>query len=281
MASLAFAVDTAAGAFVLRIAASDDGFRKDATAHSLFAGAGVPVPPVVATGAVDECWHYAIAPRCVGTRLSALTAAQLHTAREAVLDLLEALVRVDVTARAGWGPADAGGTGRCESWSAFLGTAGAGLSEGAAERARGSSGKPSASAEFARWREEMLGLARFCPAGRWLVHGDFAPDNVIVDGARVTGLIDWAEFGYGDFLYDLATLEFHDPSGDWAGAWRRRMVARGAAVPAFEERLRCCLLHIGLAGMTMLSARGQTEDFHRVHARMRAIARRQGGAHNP
>lgn len=276
MASFAFAVQTASGPHVLRIALSDDGFRKDALAHRLFAGAGVPVPPLVAAGPVDDHWHYAIAPRCAGTRLSGLQDGQRPAAREAVLDVLEVLARIDVTSRPGWGPAGADGTGPCGSWPGFLATCAPMLSDCVAHDACGAAEIPP-SGEIARWREEMLALAALYPGGRWLVHGDFAPDNVIIDGGRVTCLLDWAEFGYGDCVYDLATLEFHDPSGDWAGAWRRRMAARGVEFPGFDARLRCSLLHIGLSSMALLAALGQVEDFRRVRGRTRAIARPQSG----
>ncbi|MFJ1586046.1 phosphotransferase family protein [Streptomyces sp. NPDC088197] len=37
-------------------------------------------------------------------------------------------------------------------------------------------------------------------------HGDLQIDHVFVDGAEVTGVIDWSEAGRGDALFDLATL---------------------------------------------------------------------------
>jgi hypothetical protein len=37
-------------------------------------------------------------------------------------------------------------------------------------------------------------------------HGDLQIAHVLVDGDRVTGIIDWSEAGRGDALYDLATF---------------------------------------------------------------------------
>ncbi|MGF1430540.1 phosphotransferase family protein [Kitasatospora sp. LaBMicrA B282] len=37
-------------------------------------------------------------------------------------------------------------------------------------------------------------------------HGDLQIDHVFVDGDEVTGIIDWSEAGWGDALFDLATL---------------------------------------------------------------------------
>ena len=39
------------------------------------------------------------------------------------------------------------------------------------------------------------------------IHGDLNPSNIVADGSRA-GIVDWAEFGHGDYAYDLATLKF-------------------------------------------------------------------------
>ncbi|MGK5681517.1 phosphotransferase enzyme family protein [Actinoplanes sp. URMC 104] len=41
-----------------------------------------------------------------------------------------------------------------------------------------------------------------------LVHFDFHPGNVLVDGARVTGVVDWDGATRGDRHFDLVTLRF-------------------------------------------------------------------------
>lgn len=38
------------------------------------------------------------------------------------------------------------------------------------------------------------------------IHGDLHIEHVFVDGAEVTGIIDWSEAGQGDPLFDLASL---------------------------------------------------------------------------
>jgi aminoglycoside phosphotransferase (APT) family kinase protein len=43
-------------------------------------------------------------------------------------------------------------------------------------------------------------------------HGDLQIDHVFVDGAEVTGIIDWSEAGRGDPLFDLATLTLGHPA---------------------------------------------------------------------
>jgi hypothetical protein len=42
-----------------------------------------------------------------------------------------------------------------------------------------------------------------------VVHWDFTRDNVLVDGDRLTGVIDWGGTRSGDRLFDLATLVYY------------------------------------------------------------------------
>jgi len=71
---------------------------------------------------------------------------------------------------------------------------------------------------------------------------------------------------YGDWLYDLAWFCFWQP---WYPAWQRidfraealRYYATiGLVVPHFEERLRCCQIHIGLAGLAYMAYAGNWND---------------------
>jgi aminoglycoside phosphotransferase (APT) family kinase protein len=49
------------------------------------------------------------------------------------------------------------------------------------------------------------------PALDAIVHWDFTPDNVLVHGGRVTGVIDWEGVRAGDPTFDLVTLAFYAP----------------------------------------------------------------------
>lgn len=93
---------------------------------------------------------------------------------------------------------------------------------------------------------EVLYLAEQCPEVRQLVHGDFGSNNVLTDGHRITGVIDWSEAMVGDPLYDVANILF----------WRTWLECMEQQARFFEvhradhlrpkERLRCYQLRIGL-----------------------------------
>ena len=57
-------------------------------------------------------------------------------------------------------------------------------------------------------RVHAVGATGSVMIGDDLVHMDFHPGNVLVDGGRVTGLIDWDGATRGDRHFDLVTLRF-------------------------------------------------------------------------
>ena len=112
----------------------------------------------------------------------------------------------------------------------------------------------------------LRALADYAPEERHLIHSDLLHYNVLVEADGVTGVLDWGCAMYGDLLYDLAWLCFWQP---WYPAWRRidfraeatrHYTAIGLDVPDFEERLRCCQIHIGLAGQAYMAYAGNWTD---------------------
>jgi aminoglycoside phosphotransferase len=85
----------------------------------------------------------------------------------------------------------------------------------------------------------------FDRAPRTLVHGDFHPSNVLVDGHRITP-VDWERAGIGPGLLDLASLT----AGGWRQDERAAMVSAYATTAGrpFDDELRtelerCRLVH--------------------------------------
>jgi Ser/Thr protein kinase RdoA (MazF antagonist) len=57
-----------------------------------------------------------------------------------------------------------------------------------------------------RVRQELSALER-SPRNYGLIHADFAPENLIVDGSRIR-LIDFDDAGYGWHLFEIATMPY-------------------------------------------------------------------------
>lgn len=55
-------------------------------------------------------------------------------------------------------------------------------------------------------RNRQIAQAALRPWSPVFIHGDLQIVHVFVDGDEVSGVVDWSEGGYGDAMYDLATL---------------------------------------------------------------------------
>ena len=64
---------------------------------------------------------------------------------------------------------------------------------------------------LARCQDVVRSFGDRVPHASAIVHWDFTPDNVLVAGDRVTGVIDWEGVRAGDPRFDLVTLAFYAP----------------------------------------------------------------------
>jgi len=78
------------------------------------------------------------------------------------------------------------------------------------------------------WARDV-GTARDVADGSDLVHMDFHPGNLLVDGGRISAVVDWDGAGRGDRVLDLVTLRFDlalraPDLTDWFDDMLRQMV---------------------------------------------------------
>ncbi|OIS93665.1 phosphotransferase family protein [Brucella cytisi] len=227
--------------YIVRINETVNGFNKDAYAYQRFATAALPIPEVVALGELDNGHAYCVSRRALGVTLQDLTRTELPAVVGPVASVLEAIASSTIGTASGYGPFDSQGRGAYATWRDFL--------------------TAIANPHQYKWNtlrhqvdvnriclllNEVLYLAEQCPEVRQLVHGDFGSNNVLTDGHRITGVIDWSEAMVGDPLYDVANILF----------WRTWLECMEQQARFFEvhcadhlrpkERLRCYQLRIGL-----------------------------------
>jgi hygromycin-B 4-O-kinase len=252
--SQAFAFRRAGSDYVIRFGAHGDDFARDRLAAA-FAGPALPVPAVLELNET-EGGYYAIAERVYGGYIDDVDAARLRSLLPALFAALDAMRLADLSHTTGYGGWDAGGNAPFPSWRAALLDV---ANDRPGDRIHGWRARLAASAvgsaPFDAAYRRLQALAGALPDLRCLIHSDLLHFNVLVQGERITGVLDWGCAMTGDFLYDLAWLCFWQP---WYPAWqgidfvqeaRRHYAAIGLAVPGFEQRLLGCQLHIGLAGL--------------------------------
>ena len=244
--------------FIVRVNTSDESFRKDKYAFEHFASVMILIPEILHIGQ-EEGYAFAISTMSLGVIIKNLPDAQLLLVLPEMISILDTIHSTDISSQAGFGKWNTNGVGEFASWKYFLLNVGMYIE----------SGKLFETTFLERevWMKiytEMEILTAFCPEGRYLVHGDYGSDNVISDGRRITGILDWAESIYGDFVYDVAWLSFwgYEKSELYEKPYQERNI------PNFKERLLCYKLHIGLGSLSFFAYSQQKDKYSVVRERL-------------
>lgn len=257
---------------VIRFGSVREDFDKDAFVGER-APPELPVPRILAIGAALGGW-YAVSRHLPGRHLDALDARQMERALPSLLDVLDGVRAIDLSGTAGYGLWVEGGLGTMSSWRAET----LEVDRDAPQWNDRSVAADLAARAFELGTARVRALVDRCPEARHLVHSDLLHWNVLVEDDRVTGLLDWGSSLIGDFVHDIAWLTFWQPwftawSGiDFAGAARTHYLRTGLHVPAFEERLRCYKLRIGLGNLNWYLSRGDHVNLERVVHRIEALS---------
>jgi hygromycin-B 4-O-kinase len=257
---------------VIRFGNYGDDFEKDQRAGT-FASANLPIPQVIEIGPALG-GHFAISTRAYGEPLELLGAREWEATLPALFATLDALRDVDVRGADGFGGWDTRGEATCATWRDFL------LSVDVDTPARRTFGwrrrlaeSPVGDTLFAAGMSKIAELADAFPDERYIVHADLINRNVLVESNRITAVFDWGCSFYGDFLYDIAWLEFWAPwhpsiaATDVRGEARRHYASIGLDVADLDARMRCCLIHIGLDHQAYYAFTGELDELTTVTAR--------------
>jgi len=257
---------------VIRFGRHVDDFRRDRIA-ARFAARQLPIPQVIE---IDEAFgaFYCVSTRSRGAPLEQLDHAEFELTVPSVLSTLDALRGADIAATTGFGSWDDEGKARHATWVDYLATV---MEDPPDERTHGWKRRLVDSSigdeSFVRAYDAMLELADAVTVDRHLVHNDLLNRNVLASGGQITAVLDWGCSIYGDFLYELATFVFWAP---WHSAIERSDLLStavdhyrySASEADFEDRLRCCLLHIGLVHLAYNAFLGDDETLRATDRRL-------------
>jgi hypothetical protein len=217
------------GLIVVKIRYGDRADEKTqwCAAHLPALGArGYPVPTILWHGMICADWHMTVQNRLPGRRVDALDGPMLE----------EALRLVELQADAGIPAGDRDFTSYVanvlfDDWDDVW-----------ADAPKACAGAGLLCARLRRWLEPVWGL-RLPPAD--YVSNDLNLSNILTDGVRITGVVDWDEFALGSRALDLTALAFDcERGGDHAAA--DRLLARAARV-AGDDGLRCLVSYRAIA----------------------------------
>ena len=254
--STAFAFEHDGQLLVARFGRHVEDYRKDERVATLY-GRRIPVPRVLEIGEAFDGYLYAISEWASGELIDGLPASHLRAALPSLLDTLDALRAAPPPNETGFGWWPSQGRATHDTWRDAL----LGIVEGQEHsRLAGWRAFLRANAEWSRIFDDaaarLAGLADACPDGvRHPIHSDLTAGNVLIVDGTVSAVLDWGNSLVGDSLYDVAWLVFWSPwhpgldSDFVVSETRRRCTETGVDVENFDERLRCCQLHIALDSM--------------------------------
>jgi len=244
-------------------------FPKEAYLWEKLSSTSIPMPPVLQVGRLGDL-HYAISRRMPGKTLSKTHAHELEQVFPQILEMLHAVHQIDVRDTEGYGVFDEEGRGMASSWHAFLGS----IAE--EELEQDYYGKWHRLFEetflertvFDRIYQQVLRLLPSCPEERFLVHGNPSLANLLAQDNTLTALLDWLDARYGDFVYDIAYLDYWLPGLRVRERFGRFYRERGIPVPAYAERLLCYQCYITLDAMRFYAKSGQEQAYAWVRSRI-------------
>ncbi len=275
--SRAFTFRRADREYVIRFSALQEDFAKDRLA-ARFAAPDLPIPRIVELGEAFGGF-FAISERAFGGYLDDLDGAQMRAILPSLFAALDAARQIDLAGSTGYGGWGADGKASHPTWrDALLDVA----NDPPTHRTYGwrarLAASPTGTGPFDEGFAHLQALADHGPDERHLIHSDLLNYNVLVSDNRVSAVIDWGCAMYGDFLYDIAWLQFWSP---WYPAWQgidfgrealRHYESNGLDVPEFDERLRCCQVRIGLDGQAYNAFKGRWPELEATARRTLEVA---------
>lgn len=267
--SSAYSYKVRENSYIIRISGDDYGFAKDRFAYSVFGGSGLNIPKIIHIGnSGDLC--FCISKKLEGSMLENLDKTDLASVQPQIMLTLKNIHMSDISGTNGFGEWAEDGNASADSWHDVL------LSITSSED------KPS---YWIDWNELIsetffeVDLFRFlvskieqnidkCPNGRYLLHGDFSLDNIIGNKDRVSGVIDWADSMYGDFLYDIAYFALHNGDECSLDQYLEIIDADTWNLQNIDDRISCYYAYSALDALGFYAKVKRKSEYHKTKSKV-------------
>lgn len=263
--SRAFSFSSKNNEFIIRVHPKKRGFEKDKYAYKHFNSEKIPIPKTFQIGRLNKTLYYSITEKVKGKITEHFTKDEIHKLIPQLIKTLDAIHNFDISNTNGFGEWDSNGKASDTNWKNFL------LELIERFGSYKNKGRREVSLEedvvntiLARFKQ----LIDYCPNLRHLIHGDYGSDNLLSDNNKITGVIDWELSRYGDFLYDVAWLDFWETKVDYADIFKKHYKSTDVSIPNFQERILCYKFHSGLGALGFFSASGQEKSYNWTKERL-------------
>jgi hygromycin-B 4-O-kinase len=267
-----FAFRTGEQDYILRFNSADHlpiSFAKEASLSQTIASPHIPIPRVTQVGRWRDL-YFAISHRVPGQMVEKLPVQEVMQLVPALIATLYAIHQVDVSQRKNYGVFNEQGVGLSPDWRSSL------LRVQEEEEEWDYFGKWHHMFEdtflerdlFDDLFQRMVRLLDYCPAERYLVHGNYSLRNILTHEGKLTGVVDWLDAKYGDFVYDMAGLDFWIPELRMRERCQHYYQQRLGVIPFYEKRVLCYECYIAMSAMRFFAKKRDEQAYQWTRRRI-------------
>lgn len=232
-------------------------------AFNEYCSINIPIPEIYKIGKINETYYFCISQKVEGIILKSFSAKEIEVINVSLFKVLDSIHAIDVSGREGYGKWNEEGKGECKTWKKRILMVD--------EYVKDSVEKPglfkTTFLEKDFWNKAyniLLKLIPDCPEEKYLIHGDFGFDNILSNGKKITGVIDWESSMYGDFVFDVAWLDFWSKKIDYKDLYLKHAKIKKIKLDNYEERILCYKLYIGLRTLSFFAYSEQKNKYESI-----------------
>lgn len=234
--SKSYSFDTDEKKCVIRFSNKKADFEKDLYAYNNFASVELPIPKIIKNGVIGRNEYYSVSERCTGDIVDNLPDSFQYKLLPQVVKLQYCIKSVKIDTSSGFG-LWSNGKAVFKTWETYLLDV-----ENKARLFLSNVDQDNIMAIL----KILKANVKYLPNSTYLIHGDLGFNNILSDGISLTGIIDWGDSKYGDFVYDIAWLIFWASEIPYYELFKNYYKSQNDEIDNYEERVNCYLCHIGL-----------------------------------
>ncbi len=244
--------------YVIRINSKQESFNKDRYAFDHFASYELPIPQIFKIDRFNEKYYFAISELAKGKNLDTYSIDDQYKLLPQLISILDTIHSVQIDDTKKFGYWNEKGEALFESWKDYI----LNKKDDVYSNWEKLYEETSLEKEIVNQITEKINkLCEFLPEERYLVHGDYGSNNVTADGEKITGILDWGESLYGDFLYDVAWLQFWSSGISYSVIFKDHYEKTNKNCDYYHERLLCYQLHLGLGALGFFALSDQKSSY--------------------
>lgn len=247
--------------YVIKFSELAGSFETERFISSLLTSQGIPFPSCLELGKYKS-FNYLISEKIGGSILANCSPVQQRQLLPEVIQLLTRMNHVEINKTHGYGFINSSGNGINNSWREHVIAINAEDQTGTFWDGWYSLFKTSCLEKdvFDECYNRLLAYSTYNEPHRYFIHGDFHQFNILSDGQRITGIID-TNSKCGDFLVDLATLDWHLRDLNVIQEYQNYQQQTGISIPNFKERIIGAKYYNGLIGLRFYAKMGWNDAY--------------------